>query len=138
MILTVGASLSVYEEDVEEAARSLGANAAQTFWHITLPLIRPGIIAGAVFAFSKGSISPSAVSISQSTDGLVMVLLGGVETLTGPVVGAAIFTWLRDTLARETDFWRGMLGLVILLIVVAFPQGLVGGLKTLVARWRPA
>ena len=95
-------------------------------------------LAGAVFAFSKGSISPSAISISQSTDGLVMVLLGGVETLTGPVVGAAIFTWLRDTLARETDFWRGMLGLVILLIVVAFPQGLVGGLKVLVARWRPA
>ena len=44
----------------------------------------------------------------QSTDGLVMVLLGGVETLTGPVVGAAIFTWLRDALARETDFWRAV------------------------------
>lgn len=51
VILTVGASLAVYEEDVEEAARSLGANAVQTFWHITLPLIRPGIIAGAIFAF---------------------------------------------------------------------------------------
>jgi len=32
-----------------------------------------------------------------------MVLLGGVETLTGPVVGAALFTWLRDAVARETD-----------------------------------
>ncbi len=51
VILTVGASLAVYEEDVEEAARSLGANAWQTLWHVTLPLIRPGIIAGAVFAF---------------------------------------------------------------------------------------
>ena len=95
-------------------------------------------LAGAVFAFSKGSISPSAVSIAQSTDGLVMVLLGGIETLTGPVVGAAIFTWLRDLLARETEFWRAALGLLILLIVVAFPQGLVGGLKALFARWRPA
>jgi branched-chain amino acid transport system permease protein len=95
-------------------------------------------LAGAVFAFSKGSISPSSVSIAQSTDGLVMVLLGGIETLTGPVVGAAIFTWLRDLLARETEFWRAALGLLILLIVVAFPQGLVGGLKTLFARWRPA
>ncbi len=95
-------------------------------------------LAGAVFAFSKGSISPSAVSIGLSTDGLVMVLLGGLETLTGPVVGAALFTWLRDTLARETDFWRAALGLLILLIVVAFPQGLVGGLKSLVARVRPA
>jgi branched-chain amino acid transport system permease protein len=95
-------------------------------------------LAGAVFAFSKGSISPTAVSIGQSTDGLVMVLLGGLETLTGPVVGAAIFTWLRDTLARETDFWRAALGLLILLIVVAFPQGLVGGLKALAGRWKPA
>jgi len=95
-------------------------------------------LAGAVFAFSKGSISPSSISIAQSTDGLVMVLLGGVETLTGPVVGAALFTWLRDTLARETDFWRAALGLIILMIVVVFPQGLVGGLKALYARWRPA
>ena len=94
-------------------------------------------LAGAVFAFSKGSISPSAVSIGLSTDALVMVLLGGVETLTGPVVGAALFTWLRDTLARETDFWRALMGLVILAIVLLFPQGLVGGLKALVARWRP-
>jgi branched-chain amino acid transport system permease protein len=95
-------------------------------------------LAGSIFAFSKGSIAPSSVSIAQSTDGLVMVLLGGVETLTGPVVGAAIFTWLRDLLARETDFWRAALGLMILLIVAVFPQGLVGGLKALYARWRPA
>jgi branched-chain amino acid transport system permease protein len=67
-----------------------------------------------------------------------MVLLGGVETLTGPVVGAAIFTWLRDAMARETDYWRAALGVVILLIVIVFPQGLVGGLKALLARWRPA
>src|SRR5260370_33182768 len=62
-------------------------------------------LAGAIFAFSKGSISPSAISIGQSTDGLVMVLLGGIETLTGPVGGAPIFTWLLDTLARAAAFW---------------------------------
>jgi branched-chain amino acid transport system permease protein len=95
-------------------------------------------LAGAVFAFSKGSISPSVVSIGLSTDALVMVLLGGLETLTGPVVGAAIFTWLRDALARETDFWRAVMGLSILAIVLLFPQGLVGGLKALYARWRSA
>jgi branched-chain amino acid transport system permease protein len=98
-------------------------------------------LAGAIFAFSKGSISPSAISIGQSTDGLIMVLLGGVGTLSGPIVGAGLFTWLRDTLARETDFWRAALGLLILLIVVAFPQGLVGGLSGLLqhrrARRRP-
>ena len=88
-------------------------------------------LAGAVYAFSKGSISPSAISIAQSTDGLIMVLLGGVETLTGPVAGAAIFTWLRDEVARRTEFWRAVMGGVILAIVLLFPQGLVGGLKAL-------
>jgi branched-chain amino acid transport system permease protein len=67
-----------------------------------------------------------------------MVLLGGVDTLTGPLVGAAAFTWLRDLLARETDFWRACLGVVILTIVLLFPQGLVGGLKALWARRRAA
>jgi len=93
-------------------------------------------LAGAVYAFSKGSISPSAISIAQSTDGLIMVLLGGVETLTGPIAGAAIFTWLRDEVARRTEFWRAVMGGVILAIVLLFPQGLVGGLKALAARWR--
>src|SRR5260370_198985 len=58
-------------------------------------------LAGAVFAFSKGTISPSAVFISQSTDGLVMVLLGGVETTTGPVVAPAPFTSPPHPLARQ-------------------------------------
>ena len=51
-------------------------------------------------------------------------------------MGAGLFTWLRDGLARETDYWRAVFGLIILLIVVLFPQGLVGGLKVLLGRWR--
>jgi branched-chain amino acid transport system permease protein len=93
-------------------------------------------IGGAVFVFSKGSISPDVISIALSTDALVMVLLGGVETLTGPVVGAAIFTWLRDEVARRTEFWRAAMGLVILLLVLLFPQGVAGGVRQLVSRWR--
>ena len=94
------------------------------------------VLLPAPFGPISASISPSSISIAQSTDGLIMVLLGGVETLTGPVVGAAIFTWLRDVVARNTEFWRAVMGGVILLIVLLFPQGLVGGLKALVTRWR--
>ena len=50
------------------------------------------------------------MAVSRSVDALVMVLLGGVQTLTGPVVGAAVFTWLQDTIARSTDYWRAVLG----------------------------
>jgi branched-chain amino acid transport system permease protein len=83
-------------------------------------------LAGSLYVFSKGSISPEAISVGRSVDGLVMVLLGGLQTLTGPVVGAAVFTWLQDTVARQTDYWQALLGAAILLLVIAFPQGIVG------------
>jgi branched-chain amino acid transport system permease protein len=91
-------------------------------------------LAGGLFAFSKGSISPdSTMAVSRSIDALVMVLLGGVQTLSGPVVGAAVFTWLQDTIARGTDYWRAVLGIAILVLVLVFPRGIVGGLRALLA-----
>ncbi len=83
-------------------------------------------LAGALYAFSKGSISPESLSVGKSIDGLVMVLLGGVQTLVGPIVGAVTFTWLHDTVARNTDYWRAVLGGIVLLLVLLFPQGIVG------------
>ena len=91
-------------------------------------------LAGALFAFSKGSISPEAASIGRSIDGLVMVLLGGIETLMGPVVGAALFTWLQDTLARDTAYWKATLGGVMLALVLLFPAGIVGSMRVLWGR----
>ena len=64
--------------------------------------------------------------MGKSVDGLVMVLLGGVQTLAGPVVGAVTFSWLHDTVARNTDYWRAMLGAIILILVLLFPQGIAG------------
>jgi len=79
-------------------------------------------LAGALFAFSKGSISPETLSVPRSVDGLVMVLLGGVQTLTGPVWGAALFTWLEDIVSREIAYWRAAIGAVILLLAL-FKRG---------------
>ncbi len=95
-----------------------------------------GGVAGALFAFSKGSISPEALGVGRSVDGLVMVLLGGIQTLAGPVVGAFTFSWLHDAVARNTDYWRAMLGAIILLLVLAFPQGIAGAVKEIADRWR--
>ncbi|HVE50406.1 MAG TPA: ABC transporter permease [Casimicrobiaceae bacterium] len=86
-------------------------------------------LAGGLFAFSKGSISPEVLAIPRSVDALVIVLLGGLNALAGPLVGAAIFTWLQDTLARATDYWRAITGIAILLIVLAFPLGIGGALQ---------
>jgi len=91
-------------------------------------------LAGALFAFSKGSISPETMGVGRSVDGLVMVLLGGIQTLAGPVVGAVTFNWLHDTVARNTDYWRAMLGGIILLLVLLFPQGIAGYARQLFER----
>ena len=88
-------------------------------------------VAGALFAFSKGSIAPDVIHVSRSIDGLVMVLLGGVQTLSGPVVGAALFTWLQDLIAREFQYWRAALGFAILILVLLFRQGVAGSIKAL-------
>jgi branched-chain amino acid transport system permease protein len=67
------------------------------------------------------------------------VLLGGIQTLIGPIVGATVFTVLQDSVMRQTVFWRGLLGAVILLLVLVFPGGIVGALsRRLAARRKPA
>ncbi|RJF96553.1 ABC transporter permease [Noviherbaspirillum cavernae] len=91
-------------------------------------------IAGALFAFSKGSISPETLHVSKSVDGIVMVMLGGIQTLIGPIVGAVTFNWLHDTIARSTDYWRATLGAIILLLVLLFPQGIAGFVRQLFER----
>jgi branched-chain amino acid transport system permease protein len=81
-------------------------------------------LAGAVYAFSKGSISPEVLGISRSVDGLMMVLLGGLESVAGPVMGAALFTWLQDVLTRNTEYWRAVMGGIIIVLVVLLPGGI--------------
>jgi branched-chain amino acid transport system permease protein len=95
-------------------------------------------LAGALYAFSKGSIAPDVMAVGKSVDGLVMVLLGGIQTLAGPIVGAATFTWLQDNVMRATEYWRALLGGVILLLVLAFPQGIAGFARQLADRRRGA
>jgi branched-chain amino acid transport system permease protein len=95
-------------------------------------------LAGGLFAFSKGSISPESMAVGKSVDGLVMVLLGGLQTLAGPLVGAVSFTWLQDSVSRSTDYWRALLGGIILLLVMVFPQGIAGFAQQLWQRKRAA
>ncbi|MFN7780002.1 MAG: ABC transporter permease [Betaproteobacteria bacterium] len=83
-------------------------------------------LAGVLNAWQKGSVFPAALSVGKSLDALVMVLAGGVQTLSGPLVGALAYHGLAVELTRVTDHWRLLLGTAIVLLVVAFPQGLAG------------
>lgn len=110
-------------------AESIGIDVARIRWLVFVIAAGAGGVAGALYAFSKGSISPDVLSIERSVDALVMVLLGGVEAAAGPLVGATSFTWLQDELARETGYWRALLGAIILLLVLLFPGGIAGALR---------
>jgi branched-chain amino acid transport system permease protein len=90
-------------------------------------------LAGGLYAFSKGSVFPTYVSIPKSVDALLMVLLGGVQTMSGPIVGALAYVGLYDTLLQATDKWRLALGAAIILLVLAFPEGIAGAAERV---WR--
>ena len=92
-------------------------------------------LAGGLSVYSKGSVFPTYVSIGRSVDALVMVLLGGVQTMAGPVVGALVYTGLYDTLLQTLSLWRLVLGAVIVALVLAFPQGIAGAAQR---GWRRA
>ena len=92
-------------------------------------------LAGGMYAYSKGSVFPTYISIPKSVDALLMVLLGGVNTMTGPIVGALAYVGLYDTLLRATDLWRLVLGAAIVGLVVLFPEGIAGAVQR---RWRRA
>jgi branched-chain amino acid transport system permease protein len=119
-------------------AEAMGLHVAHVQWLGFVVAAGVAGLAGALFAFSKGSISPDVLGVSRSVDGLVMVLLGGLHTLVGPLVGAVTFTALQDSLARSTDYWRAVLGASMLLMVLVFPQGIAGSVQTLWQRVRGA
>ncbi|TMJ97146.1 MAG: ABC transporter permease [Alphaproteobacteria bacterium] len=120
-------------------AESIGINVKRVHWIAFAIAGAFAGIAGGAFAFAKGTISPDVAWVSRSIDAMVMVLLGGIQTLAGPSVGAAVFTVLQDNVMRQTTFWRGLLGAVILLLVLVFPGGIVGALsKRMAARRKPA
>jgi len=93
-------------------------------------------LAGTLYIFSKGSISPDSMAVGKSVDGLVMVLLGGIQNLLGPVVGASVFSVLQDYIMRATDYWRALFGGVILVLVLVFPQGIAGFFQEAGGWWR--
>jgi branched-chain amino acid transport system permease protein len=115
--------------DAPERAEALGIDVRRTRW---LAFVAGGAfagLAGALQAFQKGAVFPNALSIPTSVDALVMVLLGGLQTLSGPVVGAIAYHGIATELIRHADYWRLMLGGIIVVLVIAFPQGIVGFLR---------
>jgi branched-chain amino acid transport system permease protein len=112
--------------DSEQRADAIGVDVRTHRWlGFTLAGSAAGL-AGGLYAFSKGSIDPTMLSIPMSVDFLAMILLGGLQTVMGAVVGAAAFHAIKDVFMPLTDFWRFFLGASIIALVLIFPRGLAG------------
>ncbi|MBS0124030.1 branched-chain amino acid ABC transporter permease [Thetidibacter halocola] len=86
-------------------------------------------LAGALFADLNRFVSPSMFSWQLSGELIILIVIGGVGRLMGPVVGACLFVALEHWLGGLTDFWHVWLG-VVLLGIVLFARGGVVGLLT--------
>jgi branched-chain amino acid transport system permease protein len=86
-------------------------------------------LAGAIFVFLKGSVFPASVDAPMSVQPLVMVLLGGVGSFSGPAIGAVVYKLLDTVITRYTEYWQVVLGAILILLVTAFPRGIVGVLR---------
>ncbi|HUN46202.1 MAG TPA: branched-chain amino acid ABC transporter permease, partial [Stellaceae bacterium] len=112
--------------DAPQRAEAIGINVAALQWAGFVLAAAGAGLAGGLFAFFKGSVFPTYLDIPRSVDALLMVLLGGVQTVSGPIVGALVYAGLEEQLIRLTDYWRIVLGFAIILLVLAFPEGIAG------------
>jgi len=85
-----------------------------------------GAVGGAILGFRVGLADPDLVYWTQSGQLVFMAVLGGFANFFGPIVGALSYILLQDQLQSLTQYWRFVLGAILALIVIVFPQGIAG------------
>ena len=116
--------------------RSLGF---ATFRYKLMAFVIAGGLAGLAGYFDAaqfGTVNPDLFGWRQSGIVLMMVILGGMGTLHGPILGAFALVLLQDFLAGETKHWLLPMGLFIIIAVLALPGGLGGSAEPLGRLWR--
>jgi len=96
-------------------------------------------LAGALFAPFRGFASPEVMFWVLSGQALMMVIIGGIGTLIGPVLGAMVFLLIQEVLSSYTEQWMIFTGAIFVLMVIFLPGGLVGAVRAWVeGRTSPA
>ncbi|HEY6382712.1 MAG TPA: branched-chain amino acid ABC transporter permease [Pseudolabrys sp.] len=85
-----------------------------------------GAVGGAILGFRVGLADPELVYWTHSGQLVFMAVLGGFSNFFGPIIGALTYTLLQDQLQSLTEYWRSMLGIILALIVIGFPEGVAG------------
>jgi len=92
-------------------------------------------VAGLLYLYYNQFVSPQAVALTASAEGLLMVIAGGTATLLGPIAGAALVVIVKNVASAYIERWNFVLGAIFVVIVVFMPEGLVPGAVRL---WRAA
>ena len=90
-------------------------------------------VASVLFVYYNLFLSPHALGLQQSAEILLMAILGGATSLTGPIVGAAIITLIKNVISTYVERWNTLLGTIFVVVIIFMPYGLVPGCKQL---WR--
>ena len=88
-----------------------------------------GGLAGMLFVYYNGYVSPVYLSIVFSAQALLMVILGGAGTLLGPAIGAAIIVLLENLISVFTERWLLVLGAIYVIVTLFAPRGIQGLLR---------
>jgi branched-chain amino acid transport system permease protein len=88
-----------------------------------------GGVAGVLWAYFDGFISPYNMDLTASIEIILMVILGGPGTLIGPALGAGIIVFLKNFISAYTQRWLLILGTIYILTIFYAPQGLMNVLK---------
>lgn len=91
-------------------------------------------MAGSVYTLLFSYLGSSFASILYSIYPLLWTLLGGVGTAVGPLMGTAVMTYVLDTASGLTDSYLIVVGAALIVVIMKFPAGLMGGIR---ARWLP-
>ncbi len=108
----------------EDAAKSVGIHVAQVKIKVFVISAAFAGFAGSLFAFIMSTANPEAFSLGFSTLIVMMVILGGMGSLYGPIFGAILLTCLMDVLARYQEWSLPIYGVILILLLIFFPDGI--------------
>ncbi len=111
--------------DSEKASGSVGVDVAHYKSRIFVISVVIATLAGSLYAFFSGFISPQEAGFGRSIELVVMVVLGGMGRLYGAVIGAVILTVLPQLLASFEEYQTLIYGLIIIFVMVFMPRGIV-------------
>jgi branched-chain amino acid transport system permease protein len=86
-------------------------------------------LAGSLRALYDGSVAVESLGVDQSGNFVVYTIVGGVQTLFGPVVGTALIMYLQNVLSAKLDGWRLIEGLIFVGVIVFLPSGIIGTIR---------